>query len=202
MDSSTGHSGNRVAYLLARVNAGLATQWSQIAELAASLQQMLDDAHALGESHVLLISAPIGMKRGATCGQPSAPFDRSMRERRNALVRGTLHQTPWSRGAIFSSTSRNSMTTSQRSTNMGRTLRRHRVANRNAPCARPCCSFSARIATKIRRAKGGCSHQRNCGTASEERQYCRSGQIRGGIPQSITRIRAGEREIRRGMGHP
>jgi hypothetical protein len=52
MDSSTGHSGNRVAYLLARVNAGLATQWSQIAELAASLQQMLDDAHALGESHV------------------------------------------------------------------------------------------------------------------------------------------------------
>ncbi len=52
MNSSAGPSENRVVYLLARVNAGLATQWSQIAELAASLQQMLDDAHALGQSHV------------------------------------------------------------------------------------------------------------------------------------------------------
>jgi hypothetical protein len=45
-------SANRIPYVLARVNAGLASEWSQIAELAASLEQMLKDAHALGQPHI------------------------------------------------------------------------------------------------------------------------------------------------------
>ena len=45
MNSSAGSEG-RAAYLLAQLNAGLVTQWSQIVEMDASLQHLLDDAHA------------------------------------------------------------------------------------------------------------------------------------------------------------
>jgi hypothetical protein len=51
MDSSAG-SEDRAAYVLAQINAGLVMQWSQIVELDASLQHLLDDAHALGQQHV------------------------------------------------------------------------------------------------------------------------------------------------------
>jgi hypothetical protein len=43
---------DRVAYVLARINAGLATEWSHIDELAGSLEQLLDDARALGQPHI------------------------------------------------------------------------------------------------------------------------------------------------------
>lgn len=52
MNSSEIRFENRVPYILARVNAGLASEWSQIADLAGSLERMLKDAHALGEPHV------------------------------------------------------------------------------------------------------------------------------------------------------
>lgn len=52
MNSPADASDDRLAYVLTRVNAGLATQWSQIAELAASLEQMLVDARALAEPHI------------------------------------------------------------------------------------------------------------------------------------------------------
>ena len=52
MNSSEGPSSDRVAFILARVNAGLAKEWSQIAELAASLERTLKDAHALGDRHI------------------------------------------------------------------------------------------------------------------------------------------------------
>lgn len=49
LKSSEGPSPDRIAYVLSRVNAGLSTQWSEIDELAASLEQMLADAHELGQ---------------------------------------------------------------------------------------------------------------------------------------------------------
>ena len=52
MNSAAGPSETRAAYVLARINAGLATQWSQIAELAAWLERMLVDARALAEPHI------------------------------------------------------------------------------------------------------------------------------------------------------
>jgi hypothetical protein len=52
MKPSEGLSPDRVAYVLSRVNAGLATQWSEIDELAASLEQMLADAHELGQPYI------------------------------------------------------------------------------------------------------------------------------------------------------
>ena len=52
MNSSGDPSPDRVAFILARVNAGLAKEWSQIDELAASLEQTLKDAHALGGRHI------------------------------------------------------------------------------------------------------------------------------------------------------
>ena len=52
MNSSAGSEG-RAAYILAQLNAGLTTQWSQIVELDASLQHLLDDAHSLVQPHVL-----------------------------------------------------------------------------------------------------------------------------------------------------
>jgi len=52
MNSSRDPSPDRVAFILARVNAGLAKEWSQIAELAASLERTLKDAHALGDRHI------------------------------------------------------------------------------------------------------------------------------------------------------
>ena len=52
MNSSEDPSPDRVAFILARVNAGLAKEWSQISELAASLERTLQDAHALGDRHI------------------------------------------------------------------------------------------------------------------------------------------------------
>jgi len=52
MNASENFSQARVAYVLARVNSGLATEWSQIDQLAASLRQMLQDAHAFGHAHI------------------------------------------------------------------------------------------------------------------------------------------------------
>ena len=52
MNSSAGSEG-RAAYILAQLNAGLVTQWSQIVELDASLQHLLNDAHSLAQPHVL-----------------------------------------------------------------------------------------------------------------------------------------------------
>ena len=51
MNSSAGSEG-RAAYILAQLNAGLVTQWSQIVELDASLQHLLKDAHSLVQAHV------------------------------------------------------------------------------------------------------------------------------------------------------
>ena len=52
MSSSGDPSPDRVAFILARVTAGLAKEWSQIAELAASLERTLKDAHDLGDRHI------------------------------------------------------------------------------------------------------------------------------------------------------
>jgi hypothetical protein len=52
MNASDNLSEGRVAYVLARVNSGLASDWSQIAQLATSLERMLKDARALGERHI------------------------------------------------------------------------------------------------------------------------------------------------------
>ncbi len=52
MNSSEDPSPDRVAFILARINAGLAKEWSQIDELAASLERSLQDAHALGDRHI------------------------------------------------------------------------------------------------------------------------------------------------------
>jgi hypothetical protein len=52
MSASDNLSEGRVAYVLARVNSGLASEWSQIAQLASSLERMLKDARALGECHI------------------------------------------------------------------------------------------------------------------------------------------------------
>src|SRR5712664_1497458 len=52
MTSSENPSEGRVAYILARVNAGLATEWARIDELAASLEQMFKDVRALGEPYI------------------------------------------------------------------------------------------------------------------------------------------------------
>jgi hypothetical protein len=43
---------DRVAYVLARINAGLTTEWSHIDELAGSLERLLSDARSLGDPHV------------------------------------------------------------------------------------------------------------------------------------------------------
>ena len=51
MNSSAGSQG-RAAYILAQLNAGLVTQWSQILELDASLQHLLNDANSLAQPHV------------------------------------------------------------------------------------------------------------------------------------------------------
>jgi hypothetical protein len=51
MNSSAGSEG-RAAYILAQLNAGLVTQWSQIVELEASLRHLLNDAHSLVQPHV------------------------------------------------------------------------------------------------------------------------------------------------------
>lgn len=51
MNSSAGSEG-RAAYILAQLNAGLVTQWSQIVELDASLQHLLGDAYSLVQPHV------------------------------------------------------------------------------------------------------------------------------------------------------
>ena len=51
MNSSAGSEG-RAAYILAQLNAGLVTQWSQIVELDASLQHLLNDAYSLVQPHV------------------------------------------------------------------------------------------------------------------------------------------------------
>src|SRR5690348_5007155 len=52
MSSSGDPSPDRVAFVLARVNAGLAKEWAQIAELAGSLERTLKDAYALGDRHI------------------------------------------------------------------------------------------------------------------------------------------------------
>jgi hypothetical protein len=52
MSASDNLSEGRVAYVLARVNSGLTSEWSQIAQLASSLEQMLKDARALGEHYI------------------------------------------------------------------------------------------------------------------------------------------------------
>ena len=52
MNSSEDPSPDRIAFILARVNAGLAKEWSQISELAASLEKTLKDAHALADRHI------------------------------------------------------------------------------------------------------------------------------------------------------
>ena len=43
---------DRVAYVLARINSGLATEWSHIDELAGSLERLLNDARTLGQAHI------------------------------------------------------------------------------------------------------------------------------------------------------
>ncbi len=50
--SNTDVSDNRIAYILAQLNSGLRTQWSQIEEADSQLQRLLDDAHALANPHV------------------------------------------------------------------------------------------------------------------------------------------------------
>jgi hypothetical protein len=52
MSASDNLSEGRVAYVLARVNSGLTSEASQIAQLAGSLEQMLKDARALGERYI------------------------------------------------------------------------------------------------------------------------------------------------------
>ena len=52
MNGSIEPSQDRVAFILARINAGLTQKWSQIAELATTLERMLKDARAAGEPHI------------------------------------------------------------------------------------------------------------------------------------------------------
>jgi len=52
MNASVEPSQDRVAFILSRINAGLTQTWSQISELATTLERMLKDARTLGEPHV------------------------------------------------------------------------------------------------------------------------------------------------------
>ena len=52
MNESTEPSQDRVAFILSRINTGLAQKWSQIGELATTLERMLKDARAMGEPHI------------------------------------------------------------------------------------------------------------------------------------------------------
>jgi len=52
MNASVEPSQDRVAFILSRINAGLAQTWSQISELATTLERMLQDARTLGEPHI------------------------------------------------------------------------------------------------------------------------------------------------------
>ncbi len=52
MNASFEPSQDRVAFILSRINAGLTQKWSQINELAATLERMLKDARTLGEPHI------------------------------------------------------------------------------------------------------------------------------------------------------
>ena len=52
MNASVEPSQDRVAFILSRINAGLTQKWSQINELATTLERMLKDAQAAGERHI------------------------------------------------------------------------------------------------------------------------------------------------------
>jgi hypothetical protein len=52
MNASVEPSQDRVAFILSRINAGLKQKWSQINELATTLERMLKDARTLGEPHI------------------------------------------------------------------------------------------------------------------------------------------------------
>ena len=52
MNASVEPSQDRVAFILSRINAGLTQKWSQISELATTLERMLKDARTLGEPHI------------------------------------------------------------------------------------------------------------------------------------------------------
>ena len=52
MNASIEPSQDRVAFILSRINAGLTQKWSQISELATTLERMLKDARTLGEPHI------------------------------------------------------------------------------------------------------------------------------------------------------
>ena len=52
MNESVEPSQDRVAFILSRINAGLTQKWSQIDELATTLERMLKDARAAGERHI------------------------------------------------------------------------------------------------------------------------------------------------------
>ena len=52
MNTSVEPSQDRVAFILSRINAGLTQKWSQISELAATLERMLKDARSAGERHI------------------------------------------------------------------------------------------------------------------------------------------------------
>lgn len=52
MNASVEPSRDRVVFILSRINAGLTQKWSQISELATTLERMLKDARTLGEPHI------------------------------------------------------------------------------------------------------------------------------------------------------
>lgn len=52
MSASVEPSQDRVAFILSRINAGLTQEWSQISELATTLERMLKDGRNMGERHI------------------------------------------------------------------------------------------------------------------------------------------------------
>lgn len=52
MDDSTEPSGDQIAFVLSRINSGLTQTWSQINELAISLDRMLKDVRGFGERRI------------------------------------------------------------------------------------------------------------------------------------------------------
>ena len=52
MNASSEPSQDRVAFILSRINAGLAQRWAQINELGGGLERLLKDARAIAEPHI------------------------------------------------------------------------------------------------------------------------------------------------------
>lgn len=98
MNSSTEPSDDRIPLILARVNAGLAKEWSQIGELVEALKRMLKEARAMGDPTSRASNVPDGNARGAICRPRSRRTVRPMRRRKSVSRRRTRRPIRWSRG--------------------------------------------------------------------------------------------------------